>query len=226
MLTAIETTGDSCSVALFDDNELLAEFSAELPKEHDRLLASFVRGMLRTVGKGPEEIEAIALSIGPGSFTGIRIGASFAVGFALARGVPIIPVSTLDAIAWSARSIGKIGGRTRVISLIPDKRGGVYAALYEIQPQFKRLTAPYNLPVDQLPPLLDENVFAVGPGSGMLGDSFSHSVVLETEFLRAEAVGEYGRYLYRKGICVNADQVEPLYVSSISSARPPVGAST
>lgn len=223
MLTAIETTGDSCAVALLEEGELLVEFSAELPKEHDRLLASYVQGLLRTVGKGPESVEAVAVSIGPGSYTGIRIGSSFAIGFALARGIPIIPVSTLDAIAWSARSIGTIGGRTRVISLIPDRRGGVYAALYEIQPRFQRLTAPYNLPVDQLPPLLDENVFAVGPGAGMLGEAFAHSVALGTEHLRAAPVGEFGYDLYRKGICATPAQVEPLYVSGVATTRPDVG---
>lgn len=213
MLAAIETTGDSCAVAVFDKDTLLVEFCAEMPRAHDRLLATFFRNVLHTVGKKPDEIEALALSVGPGSFTGIRIGISFAIGFSLATGVPIVPVSTLDAIAWRARSIGKVGGRTRVISLVPDRRGGVYAALYEIQPAFNRLTAPYNLPVDQLPPLLDENVFAAGPGVRMLDVAFADCIALDTELLSAASVGEYGTRLFRQGITVAADQVEPLYVS-------------
>ena len=219
MLAAIETTGDSCAVALFEENQLIVEFSADLPRAHDRLLGTFFRDMLQTAGKKPDDIEAIALSVGPGSYTGIRIGASFAIGFAVALGVPVVPVSTLDAIAWGGRSIGKIGGRTRVLSLIPDRRGGVYTALYEIQPTFNRLTAPYNLPVDQLPPLLDENVFAVGPGARMLGEAYAHCISPETEFLRAACVGEYGCYLYRKGISIPPEQVEPLYVSGVTSTK-------
>ena len=219
MLAAIETTGDSCAVALFDGDQLIVESSADLPRTHDRLLGKFFRDMLETAGKKPEDVEAIALSVGPGSYTGIRIGVSFAIGFAIAQEVPVVPVSTLDAVAWGARSIGKIGGRTRVLSLIPDRRGGVYTALYEIQPDFNRLTAPYNLPVDQLPPLLDENVFAVGPGAGMLGEAFTHCIVYETDFLRAASVGEYGAYLYRKGLGLAPEHVEPLYISGIATAK-------
>lgn len=219
MLAAIETTGDSCAVALFEQNELVVEFSADLPRAHDRLLGKLFHDMLQTAGKQPANVDAIALSVGPGSYTGIRIGVSFAIGFAVARGIPVVPVSTLDAIAWGGRSIGTIGGRTRVLSLIPDRRGGVYAALYEIQPNFNRLTAPYNLPVDQLPPLLDENVFAVGPGAGMLGEAYAHCISPETEFLRAACVGEYGCYLYRKGISVSPEHVEPLYISGITSTK-------
>lgn len=219
MLAAIETTGDSCAVALFDKDQLLVEFSADLERSHDRLLGTFFRDVLQTAGVEPGDVEAVAVSVGPGSYTGIRIGASFAIGFAIAQNIPVVPVSTLDAIAWGGRSIGTIGGRTRVLSLIPDRRGGVYAALYEIQPDFNRLTAPYNLPVDQLPPLLDENVFAVGPGAGMLGEAFAHCISPETGFLRAVAVGEYGFQLYRKGVSVAPEQVEPLYISGVTSAR-------
>lgn len=219
MLAAIETTGDSCAVAIFDEGALLVEFAAEMPRTHDRLLGTFFRGLLRTVGKEADQVEAVALSIGPGSYTGIRIGVSFAVGFAMAAGIPIVPVSTLDAIAWRARSIGKVGGRTRVISLVPDRRGGVYAALYEIQPEFTRLTAPYNLPVDQLPPLLDENVFAAGPGVQMLDVAFADCIALNTELLTAAAVGEYGYRLFRQGITIQPDQVEPLYVSGMTSVQ-------
>ncbi len=219
MLAAIETTGDSCAVALFEEGKLLVEYAAEMPRAHDRLLGTFFRRLFEAAGKEPGQVEAVALSVGPGSYTGIRIGVSFAVGFAMAAEVPVVPVSTLDAIAWRARPIGMVGGRTRVISLIPDRRGGVFAALYEIQPEFNRLTAPYNLPVDQLSPLLDENVFAAGPGVQMLDVAFADCIALDTELLTAAAVGEYGYRLFRQGITVAPDQVEPLYISGLTSVR-------
>ncbi len=216
ILASIETTGDSCAVAVLEDERLLVELRAEMPRTHDRLLASFFRGALNTCSISAEEVNVIALSVGPGSYTGIRIGMSFAVGFACATGIPITPVSTLDSIAWNARSIGEVGGRSRVLSLVPDRRGGVYAALYEIFPQFNRLTAPYNIPLDELPPLLDENVFAAGPGAALIGPECSDYVAHDTKRLTAVAVAEYGRELFRRGITVRPDEIKPLYVSGIA----------
>ncbi|MCB0711849.1 MAG: tRNA (adenosine(37)-N6)-threonylcarbamoyltransferase complex dimerization subunit type 1 TsaB [Ignavibacteriae bacterium] len=215
MLAAIETTGDSCAVAVLDGDRLLVELRAEMPRAHDRLLASLFRGALNMCSLTPEEVSVVALSVGPGSYTGIRIGMSFAVGFASAMGIPITPVSTLDSIAWSARSIGEVGGRNRVLSLIPDRRGGVYAALYEISPQFNRLTAPYNLPIDELVHLLDENVFAAGPGATLIGDKHADYIAHDTKRLTAVAVAEYGRDLFRRGITVEPDQIKPLYISGV-----------
>ena len=219
ILAAIETTGESCAVAVLNGEELLVEFRAEMPRAHDRLLASFFRGALNTCGLRPDEIDALALSVGPGSYTGIRIGMSFAIGFANPVGIPITPVSTLDSIAWNARSVGEVGGRSRVLSLIPDRRGGVYVALYEISSDFHRLTAPYNLPVDELAPLLDENVFAAGPGAELIESTYDDCIAHETKRLTAVAVAEYGRELFRRGVVVPPDQVQPLYIGGVSSIQ-------
>ncbi len=217
MLAAIETTGESCAVAVLDREKLLVEFRAEMPRAHDRLLASFFRGALNTCGLKPDEINALALSVGPGSYTGIRIGMSFAIGFASAVGVPITPVSTLDSIAWNARSVGEVGGRNRVLSLIPDRRGDLYAALYEIHSDFRCLTAPYNLPIEELTPLLDENVFAAGPGAELIEKAYDDCIAHETLRLTAVAVAEYGHELFRRGVALSPDQVKPLYISGVTS---------
>ena len=130
-------------------------------------------------------------------------------------GIPITPVSTLDSIAWHARNIGEVGGRNRVLSLIQDRRGGVYAALYEISPRFNRLTAPYNLPIEELIPLLDENVFAAGPGADLIGPEYTDYIAHDTKRLTAVAVAEYGYDLFRRGIAVEPDHIKPLYISGV-----------
>lgn len=213
MIAAIETTGETCGVALFESETLLVEMRTEIPRAHDRLLASLFRQALDSVDVRPGQVEVMAVSVGPGSFTGIRIGLSFAVGFALATGAAIVQVSTLDAIAWDARNIGRTGRRSRVLSTIPAGRLGVYAALYEIEPEFRRLTAPYTVPTDQLSTLLDENVFAAGPGITAVARDCRDCIALDTEHLSARAVGIVGREMYRKGLSVTPEQVMPIYGS-------------
>ena len=92
MLAAIETTGDTCGVALFDDDRLVAELHAEIPRSHDRLLAKLFREALEIADARASEISVVAVSTGPGSYTGIRIGLSFALGLAMATGAGMIPV--------------------------------------------------------------------------------------------------------------------------------------
>ena len=99
MLAAIETTGETCGVALFEDETLRVELHASFAREHDRLLAWMFSQALEIAQIRAEEIDVYAVSVGPGSYTGIRIGLSFAIGAALAYDRQIIPVPTLDAIA-------------------------------------------------------------------------------------------------------------------------------
>lgn len=220
MIAAIETTGESCGVALLEKEELLVEYRTEIPRSHDRMLATMFSDMLVAAQAAPEDLKAIALSVGPGSFTGIRIGMSFAIGYAAALDIPIISVSTLDAIAWNTRSIGEVGGRNRVLALISDRRGGVYSALYEIQPEFHRLTAPYNIPLDELLLMLDENVFAAGPGARMIDRSYCDCVPEISLSLTAASIGRYGYRLYRKGVATPPEQIQPLYVGDITAIKP------
>lgn len=216
MLAAIETTGDTCAVALFNGERIAIELHAEVPRGHDRLLARLFQGALGIAEIETRDLEAIAVSVGPGSFTGIRIGISFAIGIAMAAGIPIVPVPTLDAIAFNLRDLGRVGRRSRVISLIPAGRLGLYATLYEIQPDFRRLTETRTVPINQIPPLLDENVFAAGPGAVLLEDSCGDCVAIDSEVLTATAIGRRGLDLLASGATCSPEEVQPLYISGFA----------
>jgi tRNA threonylcarbamoyladenosine biosynthesis protein TsaB len=219
MLAAIETTGDTCGVGLFEGDALCVEMHVQIPRSHDRLLAWMFSEMLNVADLKARDLEAVAVSTGPGSYTGIRIGLSFAIGLAMATGISIVPVPTLDAIAFAVSDLGKIAHRSRVISLVPAGRLGVYAGLYQIQPEFRRLTESKTIPVDQIPPLLDENVFAAGPGARLLGRTVIDSIAIDSEALTARAVGERGIHLLRHGIVTSPAEVEPLYISGVTSVQ-------
>ncbi len=213
MLLAIETTGDACSVAFFDGNHLRAEFHLELPRSHDRLLASLYRQGLETLDVAGVEITRIAVSVGPGSFTGIRIGLGFAIGVSLASGAGIIPVPTLDAIAFSVRGQGRHETRSRALALIPSLGGLLYAGLFELQPEFAPLTEPRVVPTSRIPELIDENIAVVGPGALHLEGSLTDSIIPDLCRLNAASVGRLGLHLAYHGGAVGPADVRPLYIS-------------
>lgn len=219
MLLAIETTGDSCAVAFFDGNRLRAELHLEAPRGHDRILASLFRQGLDMIGMQGEEIRRVAVSIGPGSFTGIRIGVSFAIGVSLASGAAIIPVPTLDAPAFALRGMGQIVRRSRVLSLISALGGSLYARLYELQPEFLPLTEPRAIPAARVADLIDENVAVVGPGALQLEGGASDAVVPDGVSLTAAAVGRLGLHLAYHGASVGPADLRPLYISDFIPKR-------
>jgi len=221
MLLAIETTGDTCGVALFEGTALRVEVHVEIPRSHDRLLARTVAETLELSGCSASDIREIAVSVGPGSFTGIRIGLAFAIGLSMSTGAALIPVPTLDAIAFNVRDLGRVGHRSRVISLVPAGRLGVYASLYEIQPEFRKLTEARTIAIEQIPPLLDENVFAAGPGARLIPSVHLEAIAVDSETLTARAVGRRAIELRRAGVSARPEEIEPLYISGLTSAAMP-----
>ena len=97
-LLAIDTSSLACSVALHDDSSIHARHE-ELEREHTRLLAPMIQEVLSDSGLAPVDLDAIVLGNGPGSFIGMRIGASVAQGLAHGAGLEIVPVSSLAAVA-------------------------------------------------------------------------------------------------------------------------------
>lgn len=100
-LLAIDTSSDACSVALDQDGSRSAEHVVK-PREHTRILLPMIRSLLDEARLQPADLDAIVLGNGPGSFIGMRIGASVAQGIAFAAGIQIAPVSSLAAIALEA----------------------------------------------------------------------------------------------------------------------------
>lgn len=100
-LLALDTSSLACSVALQIDDATFQEHE-EQAREHTRLLVPMIRSLLDEAGVGPEELDAIVLGNGPGSFIGVRIAASVAQGIAFAAGIEIVPISSMAAVAAQA----------------------------------------------------------------------------------------------------------------------------
>jgi len=128
-ILAIETTGAACSVA-FADGARVREQTRIAPRRHNALVLEMVDTLLASVGVRPRELEAVAFSAGPGSFTGVRIGAAVAQGIALGASVPVIRVATSEVMAEQVRRRSDAPG---VVTVRPSRAGWVYAARYAFE---------------------------------------------------------------------------------------------
>jgi len=124
LILSIETAISVCSVALHLEGKLVGSLELHQDNVHAQKLMPLVKALLVQSGVGTEGLDAIAISAGPGSYTGLRIGVSTAKGLAYAHDLPLIAVDTLDALAYRVRETVEIGDF--IIPLIDARRMEVY----------------------------------------------------------------------------------------------------
>lgn len=135
MLLAIDTSTNQTGLACYDEQGLLGECVWRSGRDHSAQLLPQLTLLLRHLGRAREEISAVAVALGPGSWSGLRVGMSTAKGFALARGVPILGVGTLDALVYQHERPGAATiplirlGRERFATGEPAKRGAGRSAI-------------------------------------------------------------------------------------------------
>lgn len=144
LILSIETGTDICSVALANDGELMALRESDEGRDHAKKVAVFVDELLKETGVQPDDLDAIAVGKGPGSYTGLRIGVSFAKGMCYALNVPLIAVGSLDALAKVAREDNEAGildvededwANGRLCPMVDARRMEVYAQVFDNQGQ-------------------------------------------------------------------------------------------
>lgn len=125
-ILAIEGSGSVAGAALYEDDHIIAEFYTDYKKTHSQTLMPLIDNMLNITETKKETIDAIAVSKGPGSFTGLRIVAATAKGLAMGLNIPIVEVSTLEAFAYGHTENTEI-----ICPMLDARRGQVFGAAYE-----------------------------------------------------------------------------------------------
>lgn len=142
LILSIETGTDICSVALANDGELMALRESDEGRDHAKKVALFVDELLRETGVQPSDIDAIAVGKGPGSYTGLRIGVSFAKGMCYALGIPLIAIGSLDALTEVAREDFEAGildveetdwAQAKLCPMVDARRMEVYAQVFDVE---------------------------------------------------------------------------------------------
>ena len=165
----IETSTALCSVALAEDGAITAYRESSAVKAHASLTAVFVQEVLQERGLKLEDCDAVCVSMGPGSYTGLRVGVSTAKGLCFGSGKPLIAVGTLDTLVAQAEDDAKY-----IVPMIDARRMEVYSAVFE---DGKQIT-------ETSPAIIDENSFAeyleqgavlfIGDGAGKCADVITH----------------------------------------------------
>lgn len=148
----IESSAGIASVAITDNGRILSEFTTDSGNTHSATLLPMIESSLKVVGMNISDIDLFALSAGPGSFTGLRIGAATVKGLALAGNAPCVGVSSLEAMAENLRGLPGV-----VCPVINARSARVYTALFETDGKGvpKRLTEDDVLTLDELSPLIE-----------------------------------------------------------------------
>jgi tRNA threonylcarbamoyladenosine biosynthesis protein TsaB len=129
LILALDTTTRAGSIAVGRDGEILADITGNPAIKHGERLPLDLARALDLAGAAAADIDLLAVTVGPGSFTGLRVGIASVQGLALARDLRIVPVSTLEALAHETRRTA--AGRSPIGAWVDAQRGEVFAALYD-----------------------------------------------------------------------------------------------
>ena len=127
-ILAIDSSGLTASAAIVSKDSVIAEFNTDFKKTHSLTLLPMIESLFKMTGLDVEEIDAVAISKGPGSFTGLRIGSATAKGIAMSLGKKLIEISTLEAMAFQL-----YGCEELIVPLMDARRQQVYAGIYEFK---------------------------------------------------------------------------------------------
>lgn len=217
MLTlGIDSSASAASAAVVENGKLLGEFFVNTKQTHSQTLLPMVQGLLQTVGHSCNEVDVLAVSHGPGSFTGVRIGVACVKGIALPNDIPCVGVSTLEAIAY-----GGISVEGAVLCAVMDARcSQVYNALFQVEKGvLRRLTDDRALAIADLEKecrAYGEKLLLLGDGAALCHKTFeAWGAKLAPEsirFQRASSVALLGEQAAHQGSTVSASSLAPVYL--------------
>ncbi|MGB9294282.1 MAG: tRNA (adenosine(37)-N6)-threonylcarbamoyltransferase complex dimerization subunit type 1 TsaB [Desulfobaccales bacterium] len=210
LILALDTATDNGSLALVEDEESLGESTLAGANAYLVRLLPRLAALFAAAGRDPTELGAIGVSVGPGNFTGLRIGCATAKTLAWSLGCPLVPVPTLDVLA------AQVPFQPQRIGVVMDaKRNEVYWGLYRCpadQPLVE--TEPVRLPLAELYRRLTPPLILTGPWVSSMGD-LPAGVALaapESRYPRAATVARLARRRLSAGLAASPQQLAPIYL--------------
>ncbi len=224
-ILAIESSALTASIAVIVDGELSCEYTTHYKKTHSQTLMPMIDEVVKTVELDLSALDYIAVSSGPGSFTGLRIGASTAKGLAHVLQIPIVPVPTLDGLAYNVSPTDSL-----ICPLMDARRDQVYTALYEYKEQFVKLTDYLAVPIDVfLERIKNENKKVIFIGDGIKPHRNRIDKYLNPKLYsignnhslhqRAASIAELGILYAKAGKAINSYDFAPLYLRKTQAER-------
>ena len=230
-ILALDSSGLVASVAIVDEQQLVAEYTMNHKKTHSQTLVPMLDEVRNMIELDLQTIDAIALAAGPGSFTGLRIGSATAKGLGLALDKPIIPVPTVDALAYNLYGVEKV-----ICPLMDARRNQVYTGLYtfvrneekqiyEMQTIQEQCAVDIQEILEQMNTLQREVVF-LGDGVPVFAQTIAEQLTIPYSFApatcnrqRAACVAELGKVIFANGGAQSAAEHAPDYLRLSQAER-------
>ena len=224
LILAFETSAKAASVALMEGTKLLGESYQNTGLTHSQTLMVMAEDVLKQCGKSAQDVQAVAVAEGPGSFTGVRIGVAAAKGYAWGKEIPCYGVSTLEAMA---ESLGIYEGY--ICPAMDARRSQVYNALFRVEKGIisrvaeDRAIALADLKEELL--TLEGPIFLVGDGSTLTYNTLKDSVenlILPPEHRmhqRAVGVGLVAARMAAEGLAPSGGELTPNYLRLSQAER-------
>ena len=230
-ILAIDSSGMVASVALWEDDLILAEFSMNYKKTHSQTLLPMLEDIRDIIELDMSTIDAIAVAAGPGSFTGLRIGSATAKGLGFALGKPIIPVPTVDGLAYNLYGTDKA-----VCPIMDARRNQTYTGIYTFVRNEETGIYDMNVMCEQCAVMIDDiidrcnqlgkEVIFLGDGVPVFQNRIQEKMTVPFSFApahmnrqRAASVASLGAKMYAAGIFENAADHAPEYLRLSQAER-------
>lgn len=224
-ILALDSSGLVASVAVTEDDNLLAEYTVNYKKTHSQTLLPMLDEISRMIELDLESIDAIAVAAGPGSFTGLRIGSATAKGLGLALSKPLIGVPTVEALAYNLYDVPGL-----ICPIMDARRRQVYTGLYSFeQHQMKTVKEQTAMGIEELTEELNQKnqpVIFLGDGVAVYRDTIKEKLTVPFDFApvhlnkqRAGAVAALGARYYAEGKTETAREHQPEYLRVSQAER-------
>lgn len=213
---ACDSTAKTASVALCEDKILLAEFTQNGGNTHSETLLPMTEVLLNSMKTDIDEIDVFAVSEGPGSFTGVRIGAATVKGFAHRKNKPCIGISTLEALATNLA----FGEDKIIVPVMDARRGQFYTARFAFREgALQRLCEDTAQSFEEFSAeikALGAKIYLCGDGYAagrrLLGDEFSYETPEKLRYQSAYSVAQIAYRKYLDGDRTSAEELRPTYL--------------
>jgi len=224
LILGLETATSICSVGIADGEQIIAELRFNIKNIHAEILAESINQLLKLSGISLPQIAAFAVSIGPGSFTGLRIGLATAKGLAFASGKPLVAVSTLQAQAAASNQYSVISEQYSVVPVIKAREGEIYTARFQNtwplpvpQSDERLLTVAHFQQWLQPPAALCGNGVAMLQKQGVLENLSDIAVVPEpAAMLSGGVIARLGATMLARGETADLPNLEPRYLQEFT----------
>jgi tRNA threonylcarbamoyladenosine biosynthesis protein TsaB len=229
LILGIETATSVCSVALVQDGKLLAIRETIGARDHSAALTTYIAEVFTEPGLVYKQVDAVAVSMGPGSYTGLRIGVSSAKGLCYALDKPLIAIDTLKSLAWQAMLILKQQGKdTENIILLPmldARRMEVFTAAFDPNLQFIEPVNALVVTEDSFTKFEGKEIIYFGDGASKcisLFESESNYFFLDNITLTSLAICALAESEFQKNNFADVAYCEPFYLKDFIAGKPRV----